>query len=222
MARSGQGELKTNKKSAIVPQPSSLSLFNEASKPNTHHELVIEVFGHRDLVTQSFPPACLQHKIAGKGLSRCRLEGSKRYRTIRGITYKKETAVTSAQSITRKEIGPEREKRRLTGNDGPMVEYLLTECLTLRCRSQIRLEPVGINNGNEGFDGVERRSGFRYVLCDVTTSSGKHSVDGRYTVSWRLNFDEVDRLHQARSGLQRLWVRNSTESLKLADPILSR
>ena len=61
-----------------------------------------------------------------------------------------------------------------------------TECLALRVSPQIRLESEGVDGRNEGFDGVERRTGNGSVLRHVTTTTRQHSVHGRDAVSWGL------------------------------------
>lgn len=83
-----------------------------------------------------------------------------------------------------------------------MVERLLAERLALGVSAQVGLEPVGVDDRDEGFDGVQRRAGLGDVLHDVPSSSSEDGVDGRDTIRWRLNLDVVDWLHQPRSCLR--------------------
>jgi hypothetical protein len=83
---------------------------------------------------------------------------------------------------------------RLTRTDGPMVESLQAEGLTLRVGAKVRLESVGVDDGDVSLNGVEGRSGLGNVLGDVPTTPSEHLVDGRYAILWCLDLDKVDGL----------------------------
>lgn len=51
-----------------------------------------------------------------------------------------------------------------------MVEDRQRECLSLRVGPQVCLEPKGINGWDEGFDGVERGTWDRSILCHVASA----------------------------------------------------
>ena len=82
-----------------------------------------------------------------------------------------------------------------------MIECHLTERLTQRGCPQIGLEPIGIEHGDEGFDCVERRTGFGDVTSDVTTTTGEDGIDGGDAVGWSLDFDVIHGFQETRSGL---------------------
>jgi hypothetical protein len=89
----------------------------------------------------------------------------------------------------------------LTWDDRPVVEHLQTERLALRGRTQVRLEPVGVDDRDQGLDSVQWRARLREILGDVSTAPGENCVDGRNTVCWCLYLDCIDGLHQPRRGL---------------------
>lgn len=91
-------------------------------------------------------------------------------------------------------------RERLTRADGPMVESLQAEGLTLSVSAQVRLESVGVDDGNVGLNGVEGRSGLGDVLGNVTTTPSEHLVDGRYAILWCLDLDKVDGLYESRES----------------------
>ena len=80
-----------------------------------------------------------------------------------------------------------------------MIERLETERLTLRVSSEIRFESVRIHYWNVGLNGVERRSRFRNVFRDVTSTTGEHFVDRGDTILRSLHFDVVHRLRNRRN-----------------------
>lgn len=82
-----------------------------------------------------------------------------------------------------------------------MIKVHLTKGLSLRCHSKIGLETIGIENRDKGMYSVQWRAGFRGILGDVTSASGKNSVDGCYTVCRRLDFDVIHRLQKPRRCL---------------------
>ena len=82
-----------------------------------------------------------------------------------------------------------------TWHDRPMVENLQAECLALCCRSQICLEPIGVNDGNECLHRIQRGPGFRNILCDMPTSTSEDGVHCRYTIRGSLDFHVVYRFH---------------------------
>lgn len=79
-----------------------------------------------------------------------------------------------------------------------MIEGLQAEGLTLRVCSEIRLESVGIDDGDVGLHGVEGRSRFGDVLRHMTTAASEHLVDCWDAVLRRLNLDKVDGLFKSR------------------------
>lgn len=81
-----------------------------------------------------------------------------------------------------------------------MIESLEAERLTLRVRPEVRLEAVGVDDGDVGLDGVERGTGLGNVLRDVPSSTCEDLVDRRDAVLRCLDFDVVDGL---REGSQR-------------------
>lgn len=89
-----------------------------------------------------------------------------------------------------------------TWHDSPMIEHLLTECLTLSCRPQVSLEPICVNDRNQGFDSIERRPGFGDILRDVPSSARQNSIHGRDTISRGLDFHIVYWFHQTWGGLR--------------------
>lgn len=76
-----------------------------------------------------------------------------------------------------------------------MVERLQAHGLTLSRRTKVGLESVGIDDRDEGFDGVEGRACFGNVFGDVTSTTSKDGEDGRDAVCWCLDFDGVHGLH---------------------------
>ena len=58
-----------------------------------------------------------------------------------------------------------------TRNNRPVVEYLKTKCLSLRCGPQVRLEPISVDDRYKCFHGVQRRPRLRNILCNMATSS---------------------------------------------------
>lgn len=79
-----------------------------------------------------------------------------------------------------------------------MVKGLETESLSLCVRSEIRLESVGVDDGDVSLDGVQRRSRLGQVLRYVSTATGEDLVDGWYTVLRSLDLDVVDGLQTSR------------------------
>lgn len=80
-----------------------------------------------------------------------------------------------------------------------MVKSLEAERLTLGVGTEVRLEPVGVDDGDVGLDGVERGTRLGDVLGDVPSSTCKHLVDGRNAILRCLDFDVVDGLCAGRS-----------------------
>lgn len=75
-----------------------------------------------------------------------------------------------------------------------MVESLKAESLALSVSAKVRLESIGVDDGDVSLDGVKGRSGLGNVLRDVTTTPSEHLVDGRYAILWCLDLDKVDGL----------------------------
>jgi hypothetical protein len=73
-----------------------------------------------------------------------------------------------------------------------VVKVHLTECLTLSCHSQIRLETVSVQYGDKRLYRVEGGTRLRNILRDVTTSSCQDSIDRSNAVRRGLHLDVVD------------------------------
>jgi hypothetical protein len=58
--------------------------------------------------------------------------------------------------------------------------------------TKVGLETVGVEDGDERLNGVERGTGFGDVLCDVASPSCEDGVDCRNTVCRCLDLDVVD------------------------------
>ena len=81
-------------------QIQTLSLDNARYIKHTHHKLVIEVLGHRNLVPQPLPPPRFQNQIPRQSLPRRRLQRPQQNRRVRGV------ACTSTSTITSKAQHP--------------------------------------------------------------------------------------------------------------------
>jgi hypothetical protein len=103
-----------------------------------------------------------------------------------------------------------------------MIECHLRESLAHRRCSEIRLEPVRIQNGDEGFDGVQRRTRFGGVASDVPSTTGEDGVHSRNAIGGRLHFDVVHWLEKAWSGLGPDVNRVQTVTLANTTPLTSR
>ena len=57
-----------------------------------------------------------------------------------------------------------------------MIEHLKAERLSLRRRSQIRLEPVRVDHRYEGLHRVQRRTSFGDVLRNVASTARQNRV----------------------------------------------
>jgi hypothetical protein len=111
---------------------------------------------------------------------------------------------------------------RITRNDRPMIECHLRESLA-HCRcTQIRLEPVRIQHGDEGFDGVQWRTRFGGVASDVPSTTGEDGVHCRNAVGRRLHLDVVHRLEKAWSGLEQDINKVQTVTIGNTTPLTSR
>lgn len=128
--------------------------------------------------------------------------------------------------------------RRVSRYDGPVVERLRAEGLTLgggcenrtegryrvsrvetaksatgQLTSKIRFETSRVEHGNQSLDRVERRTSLWRVLRDVSSSSCEDGEDGGDTICRGLDLDGVHGLHQTRRGLERKRERHLSEQV---------
>ena len=61
--------------------------------------------------------------------------------------------------------------KRVPRHDLPVVEHGEAECLALRVGAEVGLEAEGVDGGEEGLDGVERRAGHWGVLGHMASGS---------------------------------------------------
>lgn len=105
-----------------------------------------------------------------------------------------------------------RVERRTTGEDLPVVEDGLGESLSGGGLSEISVETERLENGEVGLDVEERSTGSLLLAEDVTTSSGKNTVDTTHSLLGDLNLDEVDGLEKSGLGEKRGGVQDTTGS----------
>lgn len=79
-----------------------------------------------------------------------------------------------------------------------MVKGLQAERLALCVGAQIDLETIRIDDRNVGVHSVQRRSRFRNVLRDMSTTASEHFVDDRDAILRCLNLDKVNGLRNER------------------------
>ena len=157
-------------------------------------ERVVEKLGHVDVFAQALAAACLEHKVArevlgGRGFERSQDDG-----LVQGI----------AGHDLKKKGGKKDEDKGIKKNILvylPVIKQLLAKGLTLCVCAEIRLKAKRVDHGEERFDSVQGGACLGRILGDVPTTVGEDSVHGRHAVCWRLDFDKVDWLHQARGGL---------------------
>lgn len=88
-----------------------------------YHKFIVQIFGHCDLVAQPFSSSRFQDEISRQSLSRCGLEGPKLDTRVGRVTYYYHHLIHWLGSIG---------DRILTWDNGPMIENLQAESLTLR------------------------------------------------------------------------------------------
>ncbi|KAI6769124.1 hypothetical protein HG531_010228 [Fusarium graminearum] len=103
-------------------------------------------------------------------------------------------------------------ERRATGKDLPVVEDGLRESLSGGGLSEISVETERLENGEVGLDVEERSTGALLLAEDVTTSSGKDTVDTTHGLLGNLDLDEVDGLEESGLGEKRGGVQDTTGS----------
>ncbi|KAI6748621.1 hypothetical protein HG530_015394 [Fusarium avenaceum] len=91
-------------------------------------------------------------------------------------------------------------ERRATGKNLPVVEDRLGESLSGSGLSEISVEAERLENGEVGLDVEERSTRSLLLGEDVTTSSGKDTVNTTHGVLGDLDLDEVDGLHESGLG----------------------
>jgi hypothetical protein len=82
----------------------------------------------------------------------------------------------------------------------PMVEDLLWEGLSTGGGTEIGGETEGLVDGKVSLDVEERSTNTLVLLEDVTSPSGKDTVDTTHSLLGNLDLDEVDRLEQSGLG----------------------
>lgn len=149
-----------------------------------------EELGDIDLVVQALAPARFEDKVARERLSRRRLERSQLDRLVERVAraIRKVVERLHAESLT-EGMGCER------GGKGKVSSGLIKECAKYCWLTpQVGLESVGVDDGNVGLNGEQRRAGLGNVLGDVPSSTRQDLVNGRNAVLRRLDLDKVDRL----------------------------
>ena len=76
-----------------------------------------------------------------------------------------------------------------------MIEYLQAESLALRRRTEVGFKTVRVDDWDERLDRVQRRTGLRDILGDMTTAPSEYGVHCRDAVRRCLHLDIIDGLH---------------------------
>lgn len=101
---------------------------------------------------------------------------------------------------------------RATGQSLPMVEDGLGEGLSGSGLAQIGVEAERLQNGEVGLDVEQGSTGALLLVEDVTTSSGKDTVDTTHGLLGDLDLDQVDGLEKSGLGKQGSGVQDTTGS----------
>ena len=158
-----------------------------------------EELGDVDLVVQALAPTRFEDKVARERLSRCRLERSELDRLVERVARAigKVVKRLHAKGLTEgmcceRERGKQKKKKsaQKVKGSGESICWLTP---------QIGLKPVGVNDGDVGLNGEQRRAGLGNVLGDVSSSTSQDLVNGRNAVLRRLDLDKVDRLQGEKS-----------------------
>lgn len=157
----------------IVFVASALLSYRKKLPSHAKAHLILQILADGNTITQPLPPPRLEHQIPCQTLSLCRLERAELDRRI----------------------------GRVSRYDRPVIKAHLTECLAHRRGPEIRLEPVRVEDGNKGLDGVEGRAGLGGVARDVSAAPGEDGVDGGDAVGGGLDFDKEDGLEETGCGL---------------------
>jgi hypothetical protein len=103
-------------------------------------------------------------------------------------------------------------ERRATGQDLPVVEDGLREGLSRGGGTQVTVEAERFQDGQVSLDVEERSTRTLLLVEDVTTTTGKNTVDTTHGLLGNLNFDQVDGLEKSRVGQQGRGVQDATGS----------